>query len=473
MEAHMSNSGVTLTERLVYVLPRIRLSGTAYHQERFSISKADFLPDEPSSWDEVIGFKRPDCLNIYRQFPYQHREEPAEPARGTLVITSDESWLRRHASKLFAVVYVMGIEESQWGVPADAFVYSSFKATSNPSDLVTLHTKTRGKTEDLRSLQLTPPLELRAISSSFRVDVGKPQHVELIRRFNENPYDRLATACYHLFRSQFDNPVVASAEQDFAAFCACLEAAFDIDGSDCSKKLTDRITGLYGGHAKLERWIKGLYFERSVFNHGIAVEPTMSSSDDRVKALVEFRERPLSWDVLRKLCLDVILDQLQESIEASRRGPARLMNPMKTLLRQFFDSEAIWNEIAKVCTQANSVKKILALSGNELDGFIDMCCAFLNGHRWQAMKGKTDKKKVLAVLMTLAAVFGELAKKNHIEADVQSADCLFQAAKAGNLDAIDSWAREHAPWEELLAVANIGDAAKAAAVHTALFFRRT
>jgi hypothetical protein len=469
----MSAPGITQNERLVYVLPRIRLSGTAYRQERFSISKADCLPDEPPSWDEVIRLPRPDWLDIYRQFPYQHREEPAEPARGTLVISSDESWLRTHASKLFAVVYVMGIEESQWRVPADAFVYSSFKATSDPHDLVTLYTKTGGKTEDLGSLQLTPPLELRAISSSFRVDLRKPEHVELVRRFDENPYDRLATACYHLFRSQFDNPVVASAEQDFAAFCACLEAAFDIHGPDYSKELTDRITELYGDHPKLERWIKGLYSERSVFNHGIAAEPTMTCSDDRVKALLEFRERNLNWDVLRKLCLDVILDQLQDSIEASRRGLARPMNPMTTLLRQFFDSETIWDEIARVCTQAKSVEKILAFSGSDHDDFVELCCAFLNGHRGQAMKGKADNKKVLAVLMTMAAVYGELAKRKQIDADVRSADHLFQAAKAGNLDAIDSWAREHASWGELLAVENIGDAAKAAAVHTAMFFVRT
>jgi len=459
--------------KLIYVLPRIRLSGTAYGQDRFSISKANFLPDEPKSWAEVIQLPRPDWLDIYRQFPHLDSDEPAEPARGTLIISDDEEWLRKHISRLIAVVYILGLEESQWRTPADAFHYSAFKATEQPHDLVTLFTKSGGKTEDLRSIQLLPPLELRAVSSSFRVNLRDEKHAELIRRFDTNPYDRLVVACYHLFRSQFDNPVVAPSEQDFSAYCACFEAALDVKGPDYSKELSDKLTDVYGKHNAMERWIKGLYSERSVFNHGSSTEPTLDSPDDRVKALAEFRQKPLSWDVLRKLCLDVINENLQDSLDSVKRELARLMSPTRTLLRQFFFSEDIWAEIAKVFTQSKSVDTIRALTGDDHDDFIELCCSYLNGHNWQAMKGKAEAKKVFESLKSMAALFGEAGKAANNEEDVAAAHELFQAAKSEDGDAIARWARNHSQWEKLLAAENIGDAAKAVAAHTARFFRTT
>jgi hypothetical protein len=405
-----SSSVPARASKLVFVLPRIRLSGTAYGQDCFSISKAKFLPDEAKSWDEVIQLPRPGWLDIYRQFPYLHSAESPEPARGMLIISDDEEWLRKHVGRLIGVVYILGISESQWRVPADAFQYSSFRATAQPHDLVILYTKSGGKTEDLGSIQLLPPLELRGVSSSFRVDLRNDKHGELVRRFDENPYDRLVVACYHLFRSQFDNPIVASSEHDFSAYCACLEAALDVEGPDYSRELSEKLTDIYGKQPALERWIKGLYSERSVFNHGVSAEPTLDSPDDRVRALAEFRQQSLSWDVLRRVCLDVINEQLQDSLDSVRRELSRMWSPTRTLLRQLFCSEEIWIEVVKVFTQSKSVGKIRALTGTEHDDFIELCCSFLNGHRWQAMKGKAELKKVCAALKTMAALFGEAGK---------------------------------------------------------------
>jgi len=467
------NSSPGDVSKLVYVLPRIRLPGTAFRQERFSIAKANFLPDEPNSWNEVLQLPRPAWLDIYRQFPYLHSDDPPEPSHGTLIVSDDEAWLRKHIGRLIAVTFILGLKESRWQVPADAFQYSSFKATSNPNDLVTLYTKSGGKTEDLRSLQLLPPLELRAVSSSFRVNLSDEKHAELIRRFDSNPYDRLAVACYHLFRSQFDNPVVAPSDQDFAAFCACLEAALDVSGPDYSKELSDKLVAIYGKHPAMERWIKGLYSERSVFNHGISTEPTLESSDDRIRALAEFRQRPLNWDVLRKLCLDVILEQLQDSLDTAKRELSRMWSPTRTMLRQFFFSEEIWGEVYRAFTQFKSVEKIRALTGEEHDDFIELCCSFLNGHSWQAMKGKVESKKVLGTLKAMAAVLGECAKDNNDSEGQSSASQLFEAAKNGDTDAVDDWAREHATWEKEYSVSNLEEAARAVAVHTANYFSHT
>lgn len=465
-----SGSDPASMSKLVYVLPRIRLTGTAYRQERFTIAKANFLPDEPKSWDEVLRLPRPEWLDIYRHFPYLHSDEPPEPARGTLIVSDDEEWLRKHIARLIAVAYVLGLDESRWQVPADAFQYSSFKATGKPHDLVTLYTKSGGKTEDLRSLQLLPPLELRGVPSSFRVNLSDEKHAELIRRFDSNPYDRLAVACYHLFRSQFDNPVVAPSEQDFSAFCACLEAALDVSGPDYSKELSDKLMVIYGKHPAMERWIKGLYSERSVFNHGISTEPMLDSPDDRIRALAEFRQRSLNWDVLRKLCLDVIMEQLQDSLDAVRRELSRIWNPTNTLLRKFFFSEEVWGDILKAFTQAKSVEKIRALTGEQHDEFIELCCSYLNGHSWQVMKGKAEPKKVFEALKAMAAVFGECAKAKNDTEGQTSASQLFQAAKQGDAEAVGLWARNHAAWDKEYSASNLEEAARAVAVHTAMFF---
>jgi len=456
--------------KFVYYLPRIRLAGTAYGQDSFTVSKATFLPDEPKTWDEVLQLPRPSWLDIYRRFPPLHSDEPPEPARGTLIVSDDEEWLKKHISRVIAVVYALGLEESRWQVPADAFHYSSFKATEQPHDLVTLYTKSGGKTEDLSSLQLLPSLELRGVPSSFRVNLRDEQNAELIRRFDSNPYDRLAVACYHLFRSQFDNPVVAPSEQDFSAYCACLEAALDVTGPDYSKEFSDKLTSIYGKHPAMERWIKGLYSERSVFNHGVSAEPTIDSPDDRVRALVEFRQRSLNWDVLRKLCLDVIKEQLQDSIDRAKRELSRMFSPTRKMLRKFFFSEEIWGKIANVFTQPKSVDKICSLAGDELDDFVELCCSYLNGHSWQAMKGKTEPKKVLDSLKTMAAVFGECAKDNNDTVGQASAMDLFKAARKGDVSAIKLWSRKHAHWDKQYSAANLEEAARAVAVHTVGFF---
>lgn len=466
----VNNTNPTNTSKLVYLLPRIRLSGTAYRQERFTIAKAEFLPDAENSWNDVLQLPRPEWLNIYRQFPHLTSNDKSEPSRGTLIISDDEEWLRKHIARLMAVVFVLGLEESRWQVPADAFQYASFRATLKPHDLVTLYTKSGGKTEDLRSIQLFPPLELRGVSDSFRLDLQSERNVELLRKFETNPYDRLVVACYHLFRSQFENPVIAPSEQDFSAYCACFEAALDVTGPDYAKELSEKLMAVYGKYITMERWIKGLYSERSVFNHGISTEPTHSSTDDRIKALAEFRDRSLNWDVLRKLCLDVILEQLQNSLDAGKLELSRLFSPTRIMLRKFFFSEEIWGEIVKVFTQSKSVEKIRAITGDELDEFIKLCCSYLSGHSWQAMKSKAEAKKVFEVLKAMAAVFGECSKDKNDAEGKTSASQLFNAAQDSDADAVDLWAREHAKWDKEYSASNLEEAVRAVAVHTAMHF---
>ena len=167
-------------KKLIYVLPRIRLSGTAFREDSFSVSKAHFYPDADKTWDEVLKLPRPEWLDIYREFPGVAEDAEAQPAHGTLVFSDDEDWLKLHIGRLLAIVYVMG--ERPWQTPTDAFRYSSFLATKKPHDMVELFTKSGGKIEDLSSIQLLPPLELRGANTNFRVALKNERHAELITR---------------------------------------------------------------------------------------------------------------------------------------------------------------------------------------------------------------------------------------------------------------------------------------------------
>lgn len=469
-----NNSGSTASEeKLIYILPRIRLSGNRHGEERFSIGKAEFIPDSPNSWEEVIELPRPDWLNIYKEFPYMDSTELPEPARGTLIISTDDDWLKKHISRLISMIYISGLKHNKWRVPANAFHYSLFKATKTPQQSVNFITKNSNKIEDLSSISLFPPLELRGVQSLYQINLHEKLHLELIRRFNENPYDRLVVACFHLFRSQYENPVISPPEQDCSAFCACLEASLDVKGPDYSKELLDKIINIYGTLPEMDRWIKGLYSERSVFNHGVSTEPTINSTDDRVVALLEFRQRPHNWEVLRHLCLDTIEQQLQNSIDLVERALTRMLNPTQNLLEKYFYTDDKWTKISNYFTQSKAVDKTLILKeGEEVGDYIELCCSYLNKHSWQFMANEANPKKIYNSLMAMAAVIAEISKgKGNTEIEA-SASQLFEAAKATNNNEIKSWVRGHSNWENEVGVTEIDEVTRAVALHTAKIFDR-
>ena len=92
-------------KKLVYVLPRIRLSGTTFGEDSFSVSKAHFYPDEQKTWDDVLQLPRPAWLDIYRDFPGVAEDAEPQPAHGTLVFSDDEDWLKNHIGRLLAIVF--------------------------------------------------------------------------------------------------------------------------------------------------------------------------------------------------------------------------------------------------------------------------------------------------------------------------------------------------------------------------------
>jgi hypothetical protein len=120
--------------------------------------------------------------------------------------------------------------------------------------------------------------------------------------------DRLIIARYHFFRAQFANSFPSPPEQDYAAYCACLEAVLEVDKSTdqmLGKALRERLAELFLGLTGFDEWAKGLYDARSFFNHGLSPPATAEGREQR-KELIAFRERPHNGELLRRICLGAI-----------------------------------------------------------------------------------------------------------------------------------------------------------------------
>ena len=159
----------TQISRLVYTFPRVKVSSTWYGEKCVTVGRAHFWPDSRDTWNGILKLPRPPWLDIFREFPFRTKSAESQPAEGTLLIADDNSWLQQHVSRIVAILFVAGVEENRWEVPAEAFQYHGFEANANPADLVVLNTKTSRVMEDILSLRLLPPLELRAVSPTAGV----------------------------------------------------------------------------------------------------------------------------------------------------------------------------------------------------------------------------------------------------------------------------------------------------------------
>lgn len=258
------------------------------------------------------------------------------------MISDDESWLRHNMTYAVAVAYVLGAEENYWQPSAEAFQYYDIVVGDTPHDLVRFHTKTSRLIEDTSDFKLLPPLELRGPRDQFRIDSRSDVFAELSKRLQQNEPDRLVVSCSHLFRTQYANGFLAPAHQDFAAYCACLEAAFDVGKSqEGGKTLADAVEKFYGGCEKLREFIRGLYEERSIFNHGVS-EATLDSY--RVALLQAFRQTPYGWDLLRHTCIDVIHEKARDAAGNPRGDIGTFFSTSFKMMETSFSSKAAWEK---------------------------------------------------------------------------------------------------------------------------------
>lgn len=438
MKLPVMNLESTNVARTVYVFPRVRFREGNSRNERFSIGRIQVRPDENETWLTEFSRERPAWLRIFKRFATRTNQGNPEPAMGSILFADDDSWLEEHISRIVGVVSFLEGNVNNWRVPSEALVHVGFKLTDSQSDAVELVTKTHCLIEHADSVQLHPPLELRGVGSPFCLSLEKPAHQELVRRLDNNPFDHLVVACYHLYRTQWANFVHSPYEQDFAAFCASLEAAMNVRGQ-YTENITAGIIERYGDYPDLRDWVVGLYAERSVFNHGLNESVNPQSADYRIRALYHFRKRPQNWIVLREICSDIILRTLEPYESPTLKHWMQGFNRGDTMLRQLMLSDEVWSSLARRFLQSKAIEKICSLSDSERDDWINLAKRFRECHDWRYVTPPVETTRVLRVLGIVAAAAGMRAQQQGNTHRDSVCLPLLNAAKAGQLSVIRAW----------------------------------
>jgi hypothetical protein len=447
------------SSRLVYVLPRVRIRSAKQEHKMLAVGRAQVWPDEDETWQNAVRKPRPQWLDIFRENPpYIGTTEPPI-ARGSLVISDDDNWLNTNMHNLVPILYVLGQPWDNWKTPAEAFQYGGFRATDNVQDHITFASKYTLHIEHESSLKLFPPLELRSGPRDFLIDIAdesfevflrnlgvsagtKVVNAELARRFGANPRDRIVVACYHLFRSQFANEFTSPFPQDYAAYCASLEAAFNIDGTqrDVGANIMRRLVSMYPDLAGLETWMKGLYAERSFFVHGASHKAAKKYE----KSVAEFQKRANNHDFLRRLCLDVTHEVLRESLGRPNSEEVRVQEEGYVYLHKIFCSDDYWTAISRHFKQKRCVDMILAYSEEEEQNLLNACRNFVRYHDWRFMVGRPATHSVWKVLAAVAYTVCKASSSS--EEDRKYAAEVGVAAKREDDVAVRDWLRKHYRW---------------------------
>lgn len=439
-----TNGTTPPTIKPVYILPRLRLWSGKYGQKEVRLGKAEFWPDEDATWANVIGKPRPPWMDIFRDFPPADGYAP-EVARGTLLVSTDDAWLREHATKIVPLLFVLSLDAGQWETPAEAFYYIQYEAKDTPTDLVSLMTKYGPLMEDASSLQLLPPLGLRC-QRSVQVRLDEPFKVALVHRFDQNPDDRLVVACRHLFRTQFSDPFIAPFDQDEAAFCSCLEAVFDIEASqrEIGKELGRRVAAVYPELDGIAEWVEGLYIRRCDFDHGDSGANRQNMPQHMVRAYEKFEKRKGRWTVLRSLCLDLIRREVERT--TSPPSPLRLYNKEADLVRSYFKSNGLWSSLKKQFSVPNAGRAIHELTGEAQSKYCEAVVEFLQEHRWYCMTKMPDPNRVANVLKSVVVTLLNCPEAAQAEKD--EALAVSRAAEGQDAETVRGWVARHEQWGE-------------------------
>ncbi len=413
--------------RVIAILPRVRIQkhGASHHQS-FAVGPVTIWNDSDALWPEQFNRARPSWLDIFREFPNRADSEPIVvnglehsnvqfegPVRsyGSIITCDDSEWLRKNLDHLVSVLYFLAEPSGDFARPAECFEFFTLNPDAGRNDHVGLFTKAGEKIESAGSLILTPSLPLRAANRIAPLRLDLDYSNQLVSLISEDPDNRLVVACRHFFRGSFEGIFQSPWEQDVAAYCACLEAAFDIPEGKYKEALMDATEDLLGESVALRELIAGAYAIRSVLNHGaVAIE-----GDNRTELLRRFREHPaINLQTLRHICAYAIQERLLDSAQTRRtavdRAMRRSFNHDLKRIEQRFSSDELWKELAKRFADKDASNAFGQIAPANEEDCLEFCCRFLNSHCWEFSTETPTPTKFIGVLQTMSCTFGQLAK---------------------------------------------------------------
>lgn len=442
--------------RVIAILPRVRIQKHgAPHNQSCAVGPVTIWHDSDALWPTQFNRARPSWLDIFREFPNRADNEPNAvnglehsnvqfevPVRsyGSITTCDDSEWLRKNLDHLVSVLYFLAEPTGDFARPAECFEFFTLNPDAGQNDHVGLFTKAGEKIESAGSLILTPSLPLRAANRIAPLRLDLDYCNELVTLISEDPNDRLVVACRHFFRASFEGIFQSPWEQDVAAYCACLEAAFDIPEGKYKEALMDATEDLLGESVALRELIAGAYAIRSVLNHGaVAIE-----GDNRTELLKKFREHPaINLQTLRHVCAFAIQERLLDSAEARRTAVDRAMRRSSNhdfkRIEQRFNSDELWKELSKRFADKDAINSFTQLTSENEDECLDFCCRFLNSHSWEFGTELPTASSFIQVLRTMSCTFGLLAKKLGNSTLESRGMSLYDAIKNKHFNELMQW----------------------------------
>lgn len=360
-------------------------------QGPIEVSKVKLWADTDGNWKEATGHDRPGWLGILREYK---GTEVGDPARGTLIVSDDDTWLQDNIRRLAAVLHFLGYRSSSNILPAERFAYRLVRLPG--TDEVCFVTKRERKIESPDECVILPPLEAKGPNSLCRIDTARAEHRRLLSLFDKNPTDRLVTAVVHFFESQFESSFTSPVNHDYVCYCACLEAALGIDSQrGLHEKVAAELSGIYRRDKWFLDWIYGLYMVRAAQVHGL--DPSRKPEEKKIHD--KFLSMKDNMHVCAVLAHDVLLEKLRTSgrYRPLPPGVREYTRSGKILSR----SEKIWGCIRKRLSMPQSAKVLSALEGPAWQKFCREAKRFDSAFNWACVQKRPDDKQILKHIRTL------------------------------------------------------------------------
>lgn len=434
----------------LYWMPYFSFSTGQYGVDSLTIGQARILPDTEETWENEVRFPRHPWCEVYHDWPpLSDDNQEGEKLRGTVILAEDFEWLSENIHLIVAILFFMARRGGNRGVPGERFRYIEMKAKGQYSELVTYFTKTARLMEDPAKFDLHPSVELRGSLSQVGIALTDKTNQHLLHIFSENEKDRLITACHHYFRTQLSDYFAAPLVQDYATYCACLEAILDLDSRtrDIKNAMADAIAECYGEKEKLRKFIYGLYASRSVYVHGLRIGEEETGRN--VGLYDYFHSRPFKYSLLKSICWDLLCLKIEEARLTSCLFVELYESPK--LIDKVFTSSENWQKMKRLLTQNKAgdvIKERMEKDRDNLMSELELLRQALpDRFDWQCVEDVDDQEgHVKESIKTVCIVIGHLTGSQG--PDYDTIDLLGKAAiDKDDEEAIGRWACEHEDWK--------------------------
>ena len=429
---------------MIYWMPYCRLAFASYGQTDLQIGNALIFEDSDENWQNRLGVERPEHLKIHRGFPRINSEVAGSYLYGTIIYSEDEEYLRRHIDEIVAILYFL-CDRTNYGIPSECFTYHLLnvnQSATQDSSLVSYWTKHGDILESSNSIILFPPLPVRGKLRQHQVYQDSSYNRALLNRFNLDPFDRLVVAVRQYFRTQFSDIFTSPPFEDFALYCAAIEAALDLDSMQrgLGERFAEMLCEIYESEKSFYDFFYGLYVARSLYVHGVSSDHSNENHEHKIQAYRFFMSSRIKLTLLRFITRDIICQQLDPDNKNLRW---LLNNSASSLLRKVLHSDEIWAEVRSVLTKQNAADAIEDMSAEEFKSLENLIERMESEFDWQCLRESVNVNCIYQSIITCAILISRITNST---GEIYEQICsLAEAADDRDNNTIRNWIIDD-PW---------------------------